>query len=522
MKSVCISSGHGKYIRGAAGSPVPPYLDEVDEARKVTEKTAEYLRSAGLTVKTFHDNTSHDQSTNLNTIVNWHNAAAQNPHDLDVSIHFNAYQTTSKAMGVECLWKTQEALAKSVASKIAVAGDFINRGPKYRSDLKFLNATNKPAILVEVCFVDSSEDARLYNDNFDDICLALAEAIAGKAIDEGPRPPRPEPEPPGLPEQPGDRPTVARGDVGPHVQNVQEVLGIVPFDGDFGPTTEGGVKGFQAAVGLAADGVVGPKTWDELDALELRKSAGDDGLSQAQISAITKIATESKIASYSWKDRGKAPKGYTAGVACCFALAAIRLVVDDPAVADMAQADRDSSKDTLTWYRDEFKNAGMDNSEDGFDTLRHLFALILGLGMRESSGRYCEGRDMSAENVAADTAEASFLQTSWNIRSCNANIPPLLDDYWDNPNGFLRTFQSDVEPDSNDLGNFGSGDGAKYQFLSKYAPAFHCYVTALGMRYLGGESGHWGPIRTKAAELRKDADDMLLKVQQYLNAEAGV
>jgi len=33
---VVISSGHGKYIRGGASeSPIPPYLDEVDEARRV-------------------------------------------------------------------------------------------------------------------------------------------------------------------------------------------------------------------------------------------------------------------------------------------------------------------------------------------------------------------------------------------------------------------------------------------------------------------------------------------------------
>ena len=184
IKSVAISSGHGKYIRGAAD-----ILDEVDEARMVVETAATYLRGAGVTVKTFHDDTSHDQSTNLNTIVNWHNAQSR---ELDCSVHFNAYQHTSKPMGVECLYKTQEALAKTVASKIAVAGDFIDRGPKYRSDLKFLNATTKPAVLVETCFVDSEQDAVLYRSSFNDICLALAEAIAGKAIDEGERPEEPE------------------------------------------------------------------------------------------------------------------------------------------------------------------------------------------------------------------------------------------------------------------------------------------------------------------------------------------
>jgi hypothetical protein len=51
----------------------------------------------------------------------------------------------------------------------------------------------------------------------------------------------------------------------------------------------------------------------------------------------------------------------------------------------------------------------MANDRDGPETLRPLFALMLGHGMRESSGRYCEGRDRSAENVASDTAEAGLF-----------------------------------------------------------------------------------------------------------------
>ena len=96
---VVISSGHGKYIRGASSSPIPPYLDEVDEARKVVDRVAEYLKSAGVKVDTFHDNTSHDQDTNLKTIVNYHNSRPA--HDLDVSCHFNANVKTSNPMGAE-------------------------------------------------------------------------------------------------------------------------------------------------------------------------------------------------------------------------------------------------------------------------------------------------------------------------------------------------------------------------------------------------------------------------------------
>src|SRR5262245_34874208 len=73
MTRIAISSGHGKYIRGARGDPVPPQLDEVDEARKVVERVADFLRGAGVEVATFHDNTSTTQSQNLDTIVNWHN-----------------------------------------------------------------------------------------------------------------------------------------------------------------------------------------------------------------------------------------------------------------------------------------------------------------------------------------------------------------------------------------------------------------------------------------------------------------
>ena len=82
-------------------------------------------------------------------------------------------------------------------------------------------------------------------------------------------------------------------------------------------------------------------------------------------------------------------------------------------------------------------------------------------------------------------------------------------------------FQDGVKPDADDLGNFGSGDGAKYQFLSKFAPAFHAFVTAVGLRYLGGGEGHWGPIRRREVEILAAANDMLLDVQHYLSEGAA-
>lgn len=193
---IVISSGHGKYVRGAAGPP-PWGLDEVNEARRVVEETAAYLRQVGVEVTTYHDDISHSQSENLDRIVDFHNS---NYRDLDVSIHFNAYQVTSKPMGTEVLYVTQQTLATVVAGKISDAGDLINRGAKYRSDLAFLNGTSEPAILVETCFVDSQADCALYRAEFTGICAAIASGITGIDIDEAPV--EPPVEPPTEPERP--------------------------------------------------------------------------------------------------------------------------------------------------------------------------------------------------------------------------------------------------------------------------------------------------------------------------------
>lgn len=182
---VVISSGHGKYIRGASG-----YLDEVDEARRVVDRVAQLWTKADVMCKTFHDNTSTTQSQNLNTIVAYHNSQQR---DLDVSVHFNAYQTTPKPMGTEVLYVTQLDLANELSAAIAKTLGLPDRGPKKRTDLAFLNNTNGPAILIETCFVDSSADDQAYNANFEKLCETIAETIAGVEI--GPEP-APEPEPP--------------------------------------------------------------------------------------------------------------------------------------------------------------------------------------------------------------------------------------------------------------------------------------------------------------------------------------
>jgi N-acetylmuramoyl-L-alanine amidase len=182
---IVISSGHAKHCRGASG-----IIDEVDEARRVVNAVADLLKNAGVTVHVFHDDVSDDQSENLNTIVAFHN---NRERDLDISVHFNAYKDTNGPMGTECLFVTQEELASEVATAIAHVSGLKNRGPKERDDLFFLNNTDEPAILIEVCFVDSLADTDLYERNFSEICEAIAETVSGENfVDVVPPGPPPE------------------------------------------------------------------------------------------------------------------------------------------------------------------------------------------------------------------------------------------------------------------------------------------------------------------------------------------
>jgi hypothetical protein len=313
------------------------------------------------------------------------------------------------------------------------------------------------------------------------------------------------------------RPELSKGDTGSDVEKLQRTLAI-PADGEFGPVTAAAVEAFQRAAGLQPDGVVGPTTWHALDVFNRAMRDGNDGISDDLAKEIDREVEENKkVQALSWKDRGKPPPGYYAGMAKSYALAATLYLDGDPGAKIMGgRATSDMEHDALAWYSKEFKGHKMDNSKDGLDTLRHLFVMMVGLGMRESSGNPWEGRDMSATNVESETCEAGLFQTSWNISSFAKEIGELLEEYSDDPNGFQPTFGKGVEPSTTNLDLYGSGEGAMYQWLAKQSPAFAVLVTAIGMRK--GRK-HWGPIERREVEISSEVDDMLMDVQALVEDE---
>jgi uncharacterized protein (TIGR02594 family) len=306
------------------------------------------------------------------------------------------------------------------------------------------------------------------------------------------------------------------GDSGSDVEMVQRTLAI-PVDGEFGPVTEGAVKGYQAAMGLATDGVVGERTWAALDELDGKMKAGSSGLTEQEEEDIEGIVAASSLGEYAWKGRGKAPAGYLLGMAKAYGLA-VRLNGQwDSSVAVMAKADTHVDKDAFTWLKNDFDKAMLDNDVPGLGCVRHTFVLLMGLGMRESTGNHWEGRDTTASNTSPDTAEAGLFQTSWDIRPASPEFQKLFDGYWVDPQGFVETFNVGVAPSASKLINYGSGAaGTRYQWLAKYSPTFAALMTGVGVRV---QCKHWGPISRGEVEILPEVDQLLQEVERVILEE---
>jgi hypothetical protein len=175
----------------------------------------------------------------------------------------------------------------------------------------------------------------------------------------------------------------------------------------------------------------------------------------------------------------------------------------------------------------------MRNDVAGPDTLRHAYVLLLGLGMMESSGRYCEGRDVSECFSTADSAEAGLFQTSYGARRFSASLPPMIQRYAGDTShclapafgpGLSCKIQKSHNPScpnaTSDIA--GSGPGADWQRMTKACPAFATEYAAVVLRKHGGAHGEFGPIRSGRAEVRPECDNMLKSVETYVAQHPGV
>jgi len=231
---------------------------------------------------------------------------------------------------------------------------------------------------------------------------------------------------------------------------------------------------------------------------------------------IQNIAASSSCASYSFSGRGKAPAAFIKGMALTFAKSYCRLKTNPTNLTNiLGAAEGYSSLDALTLYSTNFSNISMNTFLAGEGPLRSLYTLGIGLGMRESSGKYCEGRDMSASNTSASTAEAGMFQTSYNSITASTELNNLFAEYRNDPSKcFLDVFKSGVNCSTSSIS--GVGIGAEYQVFNKSCPAF---AAEYAMVLLRVRRNHYGPIIRKEAEIVLACNNMLKSVQDYIERD---
>jgi len=248
---------------------------------------------------------------------------------------------------------------------------------------------------------------------------------------------------------------------------------------------------------------------------------------------IEQIAGGSDCATNDWKARGLAPESYIKGMAMVFARAICQPDAAGALVVSAAPQSANGKTDGLTHYSKIFADNGMDNGKPGNDTLRHAYALLISLGMMESSGKYCEGRDVSQCFAEAGSAEAGLFQTSWGVNTASPELKKLFELYTSKKRDcMLPVFQGNLTckivkshnkkcPDStSDVA--GTGVGADWQRLTKVCPAFATEYAAIVLRKSGGSKGEFNPIRKQQAEVSQQCDSMLESVQRFVEKNPGV
>lgn len=224
---------------------------------------------------------------------------------------------------------------------------------------------------------------------------------------------------------------------------------------------------------------------------------------------IGDIAARSDCARHRWRNRGRAPVGYVKGVALTYAKSFCESRAPAGGAVAVMQQPLAGDQDALVHYRDALVSSGVDVSSD-VERLRALYTLGIGLGMRESSGNTTEGRDLTASNPTASTAEAGLFQQSFDSIDRSPALRPLFDQYRADTGACrLELFKEGI-PRVVRRPVFGTGPGAEFQRFTRECPAF---ATEYAMVLLRVNRRHFGPINRREAEYFQPCNDMLREVE---------
>ena len=167
---VMLDAGHG----GRDPGSVYNGRQEKDDNLRLTLAVGEQLQNSGIDVE--YTRTTDIYESPYQKALEANEAGV----DFFISFHRNSSETPEKYSGVECLLYDLSGekyrMAENINAQLETVG-FVDLGIEARPNLVVLRKTRMPAILVEMGFINSTTDNRLFDRNFDDIVSAIASAV---------------------------------------------------------------------------------------------------------------------------------------------------------------------------------------------------------------------------------------------------------------------------------------------------------------------------------------------------------
>ena len=249
-------------------------------------------------------------------------------------------------------------------------------------------------------------------------------------------------------------------------------------------------------------------TSNEVEKIEVPETpASNSTASKPSLDEITSIALASECAQTAHDVQGKPPKSYLKGSALSFAKAVCQPTSEVTIIT--SQAVGDASKDALAHY-------GL-KPATAQERLEVVYSLMLGSAARESSWRWCVGKDPGASNTSAETCEAGLYQTSWNSRSASPALPRLFAKYKTDKSGcFATEYKGATTCTAANLKNYGTGDGVVFQDLSKNCPGFATEYHGIMLRT---RRSHYGPINIKKSSIKTACTNMFKDIRKKIEAK---
>lgn len=168
--TIIIDAGHGGFDNGASFEG----RREKDDTLRLALAVGQRLEQAGFPVVFTRTTDVYQRPIDKATIAN------RSGGDYFVSIHRNSSANPNQYGGVQTLVYNDAGIpaemARNINEELERVG-FNNISVEERKNLAVLRRTSMPAVLVEAGFINSDEDNRIFDENFDAMASAIATGI---------------------------------------------------------------------------------------------------------------------------------------------------------------------------------------------------------------------------------------------------------------------------------------------------------------------------------------------------------